>query len=159
MVNHVDTSTWTSWRLCKPTIGFIWGGTWTFVNKATTKKDTIAPLIEWLTLDITDDGLQYKWANGLFFLNDDGSAGTKDTVCSKAVQDRSDGTLSILGGQDMFKVFGPAANNAISSNKTQYDEDLNNKWTGQVTQYVEGEKTRDQAIAAFKQDVADTYRL
>lgn len=38
---------------------------------------------------------------------------------------------------------------------TQYDETINTYWRDQVRQYTAGEKSRDQAIADFKQQVAD----
>ena len=38
---------------------------------------------------------------------------------------------------------------------SQYDETINTYWRDQVRQYTAGEKSRDQAIADFKQQVAD----
>ena len=44
---------------------------------------------------------------------------------------------------------------AKGTNLTQYDETINTYWRDQVRQYTAGEKSRDQAIADFKQQVAD----
>ena len=61
-------------------------------------------LIEWVTLDTSDEGLQYGWANGNLY----GDGGTKDCVGSGTVMAKSDGKLDFLGGQNMFDVFVPA---------------------------------------------------
>ena len=42
-----------------------------------------------------------------------------------------------------------------TSYELQYDETINTYWRDQVRQYTAGEKSRDQAIADFKQQVAD----
>ena len=55
----------------------------------------------------------------------------------------------------MFDAFVPA--NAYANGKclTQYDEAINALWRDQVRMYTAGEKSRDQAIQDFKQNVAD----
>lgn len=139
------------WAVCKPPVGFFWGGTWLLANKDTEQKEGVAELINWITLDCTKDGLQYMWANGL--MSEDG---TKDAVASGTVMEMSDGTLDFLGGQNMFDVFIPANDYANGSNLTQYDETINKAWRDAVTQYTSGELSRDDAIQAFKDTVAGT---
>ena len=118
-------------------------------------KDGVAELIEWITLDSSDTGLQYYWANGTLF----GPGGTKDSVASGTVMKRSDGRLDFLGGQDMFDVFVPAGEFASGKNLTQSDETINNIWRDQVREYTAGNKSRAKAIADFKQNVADTLAI
>ena len=67
----------------------------------------------------------------------------------------SDGSVEFLGGQNMFDIFVPANQFANGKCLTQYDESINTYWRDQVRQYTAGEKTRDEAIQAFKQQVAD----
>jgi hypothetical protein len=55
----------------------------------------------------------------------------------------------------MFDVFVPAGEFANGKNLTQYDETINGYWRNQVSEYSNGNKSRDQAIADFKQQVAD----
>jgi multiple sugar transport system substrate-binding protein len=55
--------------------------------------------------------------------------------------------------QDMFDVFYKAAKLANGKNKTRYDEAVNSCWREQVHGYTAGKKTREQAIADFKQKV------
>jgi hypothetical protein len=55
----------------------------------------------------------------------------------------------------MFDIFVPAGQNATGTNKTQYDETINTYFRDQVREYTAGNKSREQAIADFKQQVAD----
>ncbi|MDR2045371.1 MAG: carbohydrate ABC transporter substrate-binding protein [Clostridium sp.] len=147
--------TYGDWAVCEPPIGFFWGGTWVLGNKDTKIPGAVGDIIEWITLDASEDGLQYKWANGTL----NGEGGTKDTVASGAVMKKSDGVLDFLGGQNMFDVFVPAGEFANGKNLTQYDETINNYWRGQVREYTAGNKSRDQAIADFKSEVADNLDI
>ena len=121
------------------------------VNKDSSKTEALRDVIEWITLDCTEDGLQYKWANGTL----NGEGGTKDAVASGTVMSKSDGAVELLGGQNMFEAFVPANQYAKGTNLTQYDETINTYWRDQVREYTSGNKTREQAIADFKQQVAD----
>lgn len=143
--------TYGDWAVCKPPVGFFWGGTWLLANKDTQKADAVKSIIEWITLDSSEDGLQYKWANGTL----NGEGGTKDAVASGTVMSKSDGVLDFLGGQNMFEAFVPANQFAKGTNLTQYDETINQYWRDQVREYTAGNKTREQALADFKQQVAD----
>ncbi len=143
--------TYGDWRVCASPVGFYWGGTWLLANKDTDVKEGVAEIINWITLDCTKDGLQYGWANGTW----SGEAGTKDSVASGTVMSMSDGSLEFLGGQNMFDAFVPANAYANGKNLTQYDEKINSLWRDQVKLYAAGEIKRDDAIAAFKQNVAD----
>lgn len=147
----VGEGTYGDWAICKPPVGFFWGGTWVLANKDSQKKEAVGKLIDWITLDCTKDGLQYMWANGT--MNGDG--GTKDCVASGTVMGMSDGSLDFLGGQNMFDVFVPANQYANGKNLTQYDETINQYWRDQVAEYSAGNKSKEEAIAAFKQNVAD----
>jgi len=147
--------TYGDWAICEPTVGFSWGGTWVLANKDSKIKKTVGDIINWITLDTSDTGLQYMWANGTFSIPEGKTVGTKDTVASGTVMKKSDGKLDFLGGQNMFDVFVPAGATATGKNKTQYDESINSLWRDQVREYTAGKKSRDQAIADFKQQVAD----
>ena len=123
-------------------------------NKDTKVKDAVADIIDWITLDDAEDSLQYMWANGT--MND---AGTKDAVASGAVMSKSDGSVDFLGGQNMFDVFVPANKYANGTNLTQYDETFNTYWRDQVREYTAGNKSREQAVTDFKQQVADNLDI
>ena len=147
----VGEGTYGDWAVCESPVGFFWGGTWLLANNNSANKEAVGEIIRWITLDSTEEGLQYMWANGTTF----GEGGTKDTVASGVVMGMSDGSVDFLGGQNMFDVFVPA--NAFANGKclTQYDETINSYWRDAVRQYTAGNMTRDEAIQAFKQNVAD----
>lgn len=147
----VGEGTYGDWAVCTPPIGFFWGGTWVLGNKNSEKAEAVGKIIEWITLDSSEDGLQYKWANGTL----NGEGGTKDAVASGTVMSKSDGSVDFLGGQNMFEAFVPANQYAKGTNLTQYDETINSYWRDQVREYTAGNKSREQAIADFKQQVAD----
>ena len=139
------------WAICEPNIGFFWGGTWLLANKDTQKAEAVKKLIEWVTLDTSEEGLQYGWANGNLY----GDGGTKDCVGSGTVMAMSDGKLDFLGGQNMFDIFVPANQFANGKNLTQYDETINNFWRDATRQYTGGAMSREEAIEFFKQNVED----
>ncbi len=149
--------TYGDWAVCDSPIGFFWGGTWLLANKNmdSKKTDAVKQLIEWITLDTSEDGLQYKWANGTL----NGEGGTKDAVASGTVMSKSDGKLEFLGGENMFDYFVPANQYANGKNLTQYDESINQIWRDQVRAYAAGEKDRDAAIKDFKQTVSDNLGI
>ncbi len=151
----IGEGTYGDWAACEPTIGFMWGGTWILGNKDTKIKKTVGDIISWITLDSSDTGLQYFWANGTL----NGPGGTKDTVASGTVMSKSDGKLDFLNGQNMFEVFVPAGKNARGDNKTPLDESINKAFRDQVNVYTAGKKSKEQAIADFKQTVADTLDI
>jgi len=148
-----------NYRVTAPPVGFFWGGTWILASKyaaeaSDEKKAAIADFITWITLDTSETGLQYLWANGL--MND---AGTKDCVASSVVMDKSDGKCDFLGGQNMFEYFVPANAGANGKCLTESDEDINQIWRDQVRQYTAGEKTKEEAIEAFKTEVANKLSI
>ena len=151
-IKELDTSigTYGKWAVTDSPLGFYWGGTYILANKDTDKATLVGDIIRYITLDTSEDGLQYKWANGL--LSDDG---TKDTVASAVVMDKSDGKVAFLADQNMFDVFGPAGDFATGKLATPYDEDINRLFNDQVTAYSHGEKDRDAAIKDFKTAVSE----
>lgn len=145
----IGEGTYGDWAVCEPPVGFFWGGSWVLANKDTKIPNAVGDIIEWITLDASEKGLQYMWANGTF------AGPTKDTVASGAVMKISNGEIDFLNGQNMFDAFVPAGESASGKNMTQYDETINNHFRGQVREYTAGNKTREQALADFKQLVAD----
>ena len=148
--------TFGDWAVCAPPVGFFWGGTWLLANDASPNKEAVGELIHWITLNATEDGLQYAWANGTIdWDNDPATPTAKDCVASGTVMEISTGDLEILGGQNMFEAFVPANEYANGKCLTQYDETINSYWRDAVRQYTAGELSREEAIQFFKQQVAD----
>ena len=159
--------TYGDWAVCNSPIGFFWGGTWVLASKAATKdkakKEVVRQIIEWITLDSSNTGLLYQWANGTFQWKygkgADATVNTKDTVSSGTVMSKSNGKLEFLGNQNMFDYFVPAGTYANGKNLTQYDEVINAEWRDQVRAYAAGKKDKAAAIKDFKQAVADKYGI
>ena len=148
--------TFGQWRVCAPPVGFFWGGTWLLANKDTDQKEGVAELIEWITLDTSETGLQYLWANGLVdWDNDPGTTTSKDTVTSAVVMAKSDGSLDFCGGQNVYPAFIAGNKYASAKAMTQYDEHINGYWTDCVEKYVDGTYSREEAIEEFKKLVMD----
>ncbi len=152
--SKIGEGTYGDWAVCDPVIGFFWGGSWLFANKNTKIPATVGKIIEWITLDNTDTGLQYLWANGK--MND---KGTKDAVSISNVMVRSDGKIDFLNGQNMFDVFIPAGKFADGSKLTQYDESINANFRDEVRLYSAGKKTKEKAIEDFKTKVKNTLDI
>ena len=148
-----ESSSKGDWAVCAPNVGFYWGGTYLLAGKGAAadpvKAEFVKGFIEWVTLDTTENGLQYMWANGL--LNENG---TKDTVASNVVLAKSNGEVEFLDGQNMFEYFIPANEYAKATNMTQYDSIINDAWGAAVGQYAAGEVDRDTAIQNFKMDLS-----
>ena len=147
--NKAGEGTFGQWRVCAPPVGFFWGGTWVLGSKDTSKKEGVAELIEWITLDSSDTGLQYLWAN------DKMGNGAKDTVASATVMAKSDGKLDFCGGQNVFPAFIAGNQYASAKAMTQYDETINGYFTDAAAQYAEGNVDRAGAIDQFKTNVQD----
>ncbi len=151
--------TYGDWAVCAPNVGFFWGGTWLLGSKTAAadpaKAAGVAEILNWITLDCTKDGLQYMWANGTTF----GEGGTKDCVASGTVLEMSNGEQPFLGGQNMFEAFVPANQYANGKNLTQYDETINLQWRNFVRLYTAGEMTREEALAGWKQYIADNLDI
>lgn len=148
--------TFGDWAVTNSPVGFCWGGTYVASSKSAVenmsdeKKEVVADIIKWITLDTDENSLQYQWANGTF---NGGDGSTKDTVASAAVMKKSDGATGFLGGQNMFDYFVPAGDYATGRNMTEYDETINTCWREAVRAYVAGNVDRDGAIAQFKEAV------
>lgn len=154
--NKPGEGTYGDWAICESPEGFFWGGTWLLANKDSKVKAAVGDIIEWITLDASESGLQYAWANGTVdWDNDPSTATAKDSVGSGTVMDKSNGELEFLSGQNMFDVFVPANAFANGKNLTQYDQTINDTYREQVRLYTAGEITREQALENFKANVKE----
>ncbi|MCL2052292.1 MAG: carbohydrate ABC transporter substrate-binding protein [Lachnospiraceae bacterium] len=158
LINYVMAdnagSTYGDWAVTMPPVPFTWGGTWLIANQAIDsmeKREAVGKLIEWVTLDTSDTGFQYFFANGTLY----DEPGTKDTVASRVVMEKSDGTLDFLAGQNMFDYFIPAAAAARADHWTEHDRYIDEWYLDQVRMFYMGNKSKEQAIADFKQKITD----
>lgn len=152
--DEAGKGTYGDWAVCEPPVGFFWGGFWVFANKNSPYREAVGDIIEWITLDISETGFQYSFANGTF-----DTGGIREAVTSGAVMRKVSGESGVLGHQDMFVVFDKAARLARGDNITQYDILLNSLWVNQAYEYAEGRKTREQAIEDFKKKAEESLGI
>lgn len=152
-------NTYGDWRVTESPVAFSWGGSWLLASKyvmdaSDEKKAAIAEFLEWVTLDYSETGLQYLWANGLIT-----PTGKKIPVTSTKVMEISDGSTDILGGQDMFEYF-IAANEATSGNLiSEHDSIIDIAWRDCANKYVAGYVTKEAAIEEFKELLETCYYI
>ena len=159
--------TYGDWAVCESPVSFFWGGTWIFGSKKATeddaKKAAVKQVLEWITLDTSEDGLLYQWATGTvkwsFGKGDVNTSGVKDSVASAVVMKKTSGKLDFLGGQNMFEYFVKADQAANGKIITECDEIIKQYWLEQVRAYAAGEKTKAEAIADFKAKVKNNVGI
>lgn len=146
----VGEGTYGDWAVCSSPVPFTWGGSWLLANKNlnsnSKKKEIVKAILNWITLDASETGLQYMWANGSM-------NGIKDTVASSKVMSMVNGEEAFLGGQDMFEYFIPANENASVDTMTLLDSSINYYWKEVIQGYSIGMLTREAAITEFKNEV------
>ncbi|MBR3057258.1 MAG: DUF4214 domain-containing protein [Clostridiales bacterium] len=134
--------------VCLPPVGFWWGGSWILANRAvigTEKQAVVADILNYITLDTSKNGLQYKWAN-----MQDGISASRDSVTSGKVLKASNGAIDFLGGQNPFPVYTSAIPYNSAKCKSFYDSDLNGMWQDLANQYAHGNISKETAIVRFK---------
>ena len=154
--SSLGEGTYGQWRVCAPPAGFYLGGSWVLANADTEQKEGVAELIEWITLDTSDTGLQYLWANGLIdWDNNPYTTSVQDAVASSAVMARSEWSNDFCGGQNLFPAFVKGNMYSEAKAVTQYDEVVGQYYKEAVRKYAGTNMDRYQAIRNFKNEVWD----
>lgn len=138
------------WAVCEAPYSTYWGGSWLLANKSTLgteKAAGIAEIVNFITLDCTENGGQYKWATGQI-------NGYHDTVASRKVMGMLSGSWGILGGQNPYSILTNAGSKAHTSSYCQYDGDLNGIFLDVNTEYSHGRIPREAAIKKLKEAAA-----
>jgi|GEM_PF-226441 len=141
-------NTFGDWAVCNPNVGFWWGGTWVMANKQVLengKKEAVAQLLEYITLDCSKDGFQYKYANGLL-----GEEKIYNCVPSQTVMAMSHSNMALLGGQDIFPIYNESIAYCSGRCLSFYDSILNSFFYEVVNKYSQGALTRAEALQEFK---------
>ncbi len=152
--DHYLKSTAGDWAICVPPFKIKAGfNTGIMVNKDSPNKKALRPLIEWLTLDCSDEGLQYKLANDLLY--DESSQlykiyGGKKAVVSGTILKNTDCKIDFLGGQDINPVIYDVLN--TPSGKHDYnglEAMIFSEWMIRTRAYAKGEMDRKTAVTEF----------
>ncbi len=133
------------WAVCTPPFKTISNySTGILVNKNSPNKDLLGPLIEWITLDCSETGLQYKLASGTF--EDIG----KSSVVSGTVLKSVDSSRDILGGQNINPIVYDILQTPDGRhNEYYYGEVPLVHFLNETDAYIRGDADKDTAIANF----------
>jgi ABC-type glycerol-3-phosphate transport system substrate-binding protein len=133
------------WAVTKSPVPFYWGGTWWGISK-----DTKVPELAWLFLDFLmfdqDYLLQYAKDKGDFVSN-------KITIESI----KKDFKEPFLNGQNSYAFYADAAQNIDVSKVTKYDQHIEKMLLNAISLYVEGGKTKAEALKSLKTEVKNAF--
>jgi ABC-type glycerol-3-phosphate transport system substrate-binding protein len=135
------TSTSGDWAMIQGPASWRWGGTWLGAYRNTPNPEAARQLIEYIT---TNDDFLYRYAQ------DSGDMVANTSVVNRI---RNNFREPFLGGQNHYAAFADMAlgvNGRLAQGTDQYIEGI---FAEQVAAYVEGEKTKAQALADFRTQV------
>ena len=136
------TSTAGDWAMIPGPAPYRWGGTWLGAWKGTKKADAAKQLIEYIA---TNDSFLERYAK------DSGDMVGNLTVVNKI---KDSFTEPFLGGQNHYAAFAEMAKTVDGRPVQGTDQSIESLFSEQVTAFVEGEKTKDQALADFRQQAS-----
>ncbi|MDN5305213.1 MAG: cellobiose transport system substrate-binding protein [Fusobacteriaceae bacterium] len=133
------------WGVVRGPAPYYWGGTWLGIYKKSKVKKEAWEFIKMLCID-EDYQYQYTKKVGDFMSN------TK--VDERLANEAGD---PFLAGQNHYAFFLREAKFIKGGLETSYDLDINGLWGSAVLNYVNGDMTKDEAIADFKKQVKNAF--
>lgn len=132
------------WAMIPGPAAYRWGGTWVAAYKGTKVPGRAKDFIKYVA---TDDSFLERWAKD-----------TGDLVSNNNVVNKIKDTYSepFLGGQNHYAEFAAMANNVDGKLTQGTDQAIEAIFNDAVSSYVNGEKSKEQAIADFKEQVKVT---
>ena len=126
------------WAMVAGPSSYRWGGTWVGAYKGTKNVATAKEFIRYVA---TDDGFLESWAKE-----------TGDVVSNINVINKIKDTYTepYLGGQNHYAEFAEMAKNVNGRLLQGSDEAIEGIWNESVAAFVNGEKTKAQALADFR---------
>lgn len=136
------------WGATEGPQAFYWGGTWICAATGTDNPTLVADIMRKMT---TDETILKD------IVSKDSDCVNNKNVLSSLASDDSFG-FSVLGGQNPFGLFTENVEKIDLSNLSAYDQGCNESFQKIMKDYFSGQyATYDEAIEAFKQDVATRY--
>ena len=136
------------WGATEGPQAFYWGGTWICAATGTNNPTLVADIMRKMT---TDETILKD------IVSKDSDCINNKNVLSSLASDDSFG-FSVLGGQNPFGLFTENVEKIDLSNLSAYDQGCNESFQKIMKDYFSGQyATYDEAIEAFKQDVATKY--
>lgn len=132
------------WAMIPGPAAYRWGGTWVAAYKKTKVPNLAKDFIKYVA---TDDTFLERWAKD-----------TGDLVSNNNVVNKIKDTYNepFLGGQNHYAEFAAMANNVDGKLTQGTDQAIEGIWGESVAAYMNGEKSEEQAIADFKEQVSVT---
>lgn len=136
------------WGATEGPQAFYWGGTWICAATGTDNPTLVADIMRKMT---TDETILKDIVS-----KDSDCVNNKNVLTSLASDDAFG--FSVLGGQNPFGLFTENVEKIDLSNLSAYDQGCNESFQKIMKDYFSGQyATYDEAIEAFKQDVATKY--
>lgn len=136
------------WGATEGPQAFYWGGTWICAATGTDNPTLVADIMRKMT---TDETILKD------IVSKDSDCVNNKNVLTSLASDDSFG-FSVLGGQNPFGLFTENVEKIDLSNLSAYDQGCNESFQKIMKDYFTGQyATYDEAIEAFKQDVATKY--
>lgn len=133
------------WGLTSGPSPYFWGGTWIGVYSGSDNKGAAWEFVKMMTHD--EEFLNWWYQE------------TGDLLSYKPVTDKVKDTASdkFLKGQNHYQFFLKEAEKINPNIVTKYDQGIDNIWGNVVSEYVNGKKTKEQAINEFYKQVKNAY--
>jgi len=126
------------WAMTQGPSSYRWGGTWVGAYKGTKNVAAVKEFIRYVT---TDDSFMEAWAK------DTGDVVSNTNVINK-IKDTY--TEPFLNGQNHYAEFAEMAKGVNGKLLQGSDEAIEGLWNESVAAFVNGEKTKEQALADFR---------
>lgn len=143
----VGEGTYGDWAMTTGPQTYYWGGTWLAATKECSDKELAGLIMKATTCDTE--------------VMKDICKGTLDYVNNKqAISElitEGAGAYEFLGGQDFLSYFSPLADAITLPAMCAEDFYITQTFDNQVTEFVNGNKTKEQAVEDFKSAVVDLY--
>ena len=132
------------WAMCQGPTSYRWGGTWVAAYKGTKNPNAAKELIKYLA---TDPSFLERMAKD-----------TGDVVSNKNVVNKIKDSYSepFLGGQNHYAAFASMIANVNGELTQGSDQAIESIFNECVAAYVNGEKSKADALATFKEQVSTT---
>lgn len=131
-----------SWGVCAgPAYGYD-GGTYIGISELSKNKELAWEFVKFCTLNEETADWWIEVSEG-------------DTVSLiSALEKHAEDTNEVYGGQQLYKFWQEQASHIDLSGVTEYDTTIDGAWGNAITAIQKGEKTRQEAIEAFYEEVA-----
>lgn len=135
------------WGLAKAPTPYYNGGTWMGMYNGSKNKELAWEFIKFTTTN--EDWLtEYATATGDFVNNN-------NVIEVFANSDAANNEF--LGGQNVYKTYSEMVPDINGKLVTDYDETINNKWSEALDLYITGEKSKEDFLKQFKEEVKSAF--